>query len=317
MTEPPEPRRPEEDGGEDETDWDELERNAARDFVADSTPDMQEAINAARDRMGDEAFDDAVAEVLRRVREKEAAERLAREQLERVHELTGDESPVTDEEVQGYLARADQLRYGDDLAEELEDEEFAVLDDDVVLDLLGSGEDVADGELTDLLGAWRDDVDSDPLSPGTAPEVVQQIHDFTQEIDRATTPPRSTEGSAAPMSMMDDANQVRSLGASAAERAHGALNELLGAVDKLMDWVQIAAQAPDESTNAAADLLGEGHPGRTIVLDATAAWNNSLDPIRQQVQAIRQAVTDAQARAGAVGEAFNNAANTASGGGGS
>lgn len=279
MTEPPEPRRPEEGGGEDDTDWGELERNAARDFVADSTPDMQEAIDAARAEMGDEAFDAAVAEVVRRANDPDR-----------------------------------EMHYADDIAEELEDEELDILDDDVVLDLLGSGEDVADGELTDLLGAWRDDVDSVPPSPGTDPEVVQQIHDFTQEIDRATNPPRSTEGSAAPMSTMDDANQVRSLGASAAERAHGALNELLGAVDKLMDWVQIAAQAPDESTNAAADLLGEGHPGRAIVLEATAAWNNSLDPIRQQAQAIRQAVTEAQARAGAIGDAFNSAAGTASGG---
>jgi hypothetical protein len=144
-----------------------MEQEAIRDFVADSTPDMQEAIDAARAEYGDEQFDEMVAEVVRRAN--------------------------------------DPMRYTADLEELAEDEAFEELDDDVTLDVLGSGDDIeGGGELTDMLSAWRDDVDSVPPSPGTAPETVQQIHDFAQEIDRATNPPRSTEGSTSPMSALSE-----------------------------------------------------------------------------------------------------------------
>lgn len=214
MTEPPEPRRPEEGGG-DETDWAGMEQEAIRDFVVDHTPDMQEAIDAARAEYGDEQFYEMVAEVVRRVHAKNEAERLAREQLERVHDLTGNTDPVTEDEVQQYLQAAAGLSYTGDLEELAEDEGFEQLDDDITLDVLGSGDDIEDGgELTDLLGAWRDDVDSVPPSPGTAPETVQQIHDFTQEIDRATNPPRTTEGNDQIMSAQEDAERLRLIASS-------------------------------------------------------------------------------------------------------
>lgn len=93
------------------------------------------------------------------------------------------------------------------------DEDFLEeLDDDVLLDALGSGEGPDDGELADMLGAWRDDVESVPPSPGTAPETVQQIHDFTQEIDRVTAPPRvPQERNTTPMSISDAVNGMNQI----------------------------------------------------------------------------------------------------------
>lgn len=203
MTEPPE--TPEEGGGEEGTDWAALERNAARDFVADSTPDMQDAIDAARAEMGDEAFDKAVSEVLRRVHERDADERLD------------------------------------------------VFDDDELLDVIGRGGEGAAGELGDMLSSWRDDVDSEPVPP--IAERTQEIHDFNQAVDRATDPPRPTEGTPSPMSAQDEATRLRQLATDTtiAGMLQGAVDQL----ESLLGQVQAALGPQHSQLNAALGPIQE------------------------------------------------------------
>lgn len=271
MTEPPEPREPEEGRGEDDTDWGELERNAARDFVADATPDMQEAIDAARAEMGDEAFDAAVAEVLRRAN--------------------------------------DPMRYTADLEELAEEEELAELDDDVTLDVLGSGEDIEGDDLADMLGAWRDDVDSVPHSPGTGPDVVQQIHDFTKEIDRATEPPHTQEGSTQSM-ISEDAAQLRLIAnditaAQAYEAALNALNDqVIGALSYIPDGLSsdranASAAAGGEESSAIEGAAGQAISALESAIGLAAQLASAISDAAAQNQAFRSAVGEVAQRHGA------------------
>lgn len=163
VTEPPEPRRPSEDGGEDETDWDAIERDATREFVKDSTPDMQEAIDAARAEYGDEKFDEMVAEVLRRA-----------------NRPNDNEPDPHNEEVPGT------------------DEWFASVDDDMLLDEVGNPSDDEfpgdlddERELRETLKAWRDDVDSVPI-PTPATDAIARGETPT----KGTSPVSASEGAA-------------------------------------------------------------------------------------------------------------------------
>lgn len=278
MTEPPEPRRPEEDGGE-ETDWDALERNAARDFVADSTPDMQEAIDAARAEYGDEAFDAMVAEVVRRAN--------------------------------------DPMRYTADLEELQDQESLDEIDDDLLLDALGSGEDVEGGTLTDTLEAWRDDVDSVPPPAGTAPEIIEQIHDFTQEIDRATTPPRPTsEGSASSVSISEDAARIRQIADNQAGMqglSGGSISFAEAVSVQIRDNDAAAALAgAAEQLNAdrqnAVNLLGSGEGAQAV----EGAGGNAAEAVQTALNAVSAAIAKADEAAAAI-ESAQSSIETARG----
>lgn len=279
MTEPPEPRQPSDDaGGEDDTDWGALERDAVRDFVADSTPDMQEAIDRAREEYGEERLEEMVQEVLRRAN--------------------------------------DPMRYTADLEELAEDEAFEEIDDDLLLDQLGGvlEGDPEQGELVDMLGAWRDDVESIPQPPGTAPEVIQEIHDFTEEIDRATAPPRTQEGSVPEMSISEQAAQVAQIGNDRA-----AMGGVQNASVTLAEGGQVIA--PEEGVTAAladsvekladdranaVNLLGEGEGAQQV----EGAGGNAVEIVNAAMAAALKAKELGEQYAAAV-QAANEAISSA------
>lgn len=288
MTEPP--AGPPEEGSRDDSDriddaaeeFAQIERDAIRDFVADATPDMQEAIDRARAELGDEAFDAAVAEVLRRAN--------------------------------------DPMRYTADLEEAQEQEDLDVLDDDMLLDQLGGGATFLpadDAGLIDHLSAWRDDVESEPLSPGTAPEVIEQIHEFTEQIDRATAPPPAPQERTTPaMTTMEDAQQIRNLGEAAKNRALSALNAIEAKLDELVNAIQGAASGPGEFAQTAANILGADHPGAAQLNGAVAGWADALAPLVERVTAMREAAITAAGGAERLQQEFNAVAATLSGGSG-
>lgn len=281
MTEPPEPS----EDDKNETNWDELERNAARDFVADSTPDMQEAIDAARAEYGDEQFDEMVAEVLRRANDP----------------TRGPVDPFTPTD-----------------------------DDDALLDVLGAGDDVEGDAAAELLAAWRDDVDSVPPSPGTAPENIQQIHDFTQEIDRATAPPRTQEGNTEPMTIQEDAAQVRQI-----QTSQSAMGGISSASFSFAEGTQLnipgeggaqalahAAEAVRGDMAAAVGLLGTGENAQRVqgagenaaatVEAAQAAMAAAVDLSAQAAAAIETARAQIEAARESVGIFYNTVGDAAS-----
>lgn len=159
------------------------------------------------------------------------------------------------------------------------DEEIEALADDALLDHLGAGgEAVGFGELTDALSAWRDDVESVPPPPGTNPEAIQQIHEFTQEIDRATQPPRPPEGTPTPMAISDDAAQLLAIAQNG--EVQGAINtaeqHLRDAVAALQQAQQTlegqAAQAAALAGGSEGDNLnGMGQLGVSAISDAMSA----------------------------------------------
>lgn len=209
------------------------------------------------------------------------------------------EGPDWEEMVAEVLRRAHQL---DD------EEQFEALDDDILLDRLGGASGDVPGEerseLTDMLGAWRDDVESEPVPP--IAERAQQIHEFSKEIERATRPPQ--EGTPH-VTAMETAEQIRSLGYAAYERALQALNGLDEHLDAVMGQLTVSASAPDESTNAASSLLGEGHPGIDDILQGTAGWVNALDPLKGMVTQLKGMVSEVTGSAQHIPDGFNAAAN--------
>lgn len=228
MTEPPEPRRPEGGGGEE--DWQQMERDAIRDFVADSTPDMQDAIDQARESMGAQAFDDAVAEVVRRAN-----------------------APRDEGEDDDYLGE---------------------IDDDMLLDNGGD----EDTELGDMLGAWRDDVDSEPVPP--IAERAQEIHQLNQQFaepaapsDARETDERNTE----PVSQLSElAAQVAS---------HADMTPLINALAEV-------EQAFQAKKAALMGLLEDtGHSG--AVVQAIAQVQEGLAGLLPQINQAGEVITGA------------------------
>jgi hypothetical protein len=279
MTEPPEPRRPEEDGGEDDPGWDEMERNAARDFVADNTPDMQEAIDAARAEMGDEAFDAAVEEVLRRAN------------------APRDDVPDGD------------IPFGDP------DEpiDWDVWDDDVLLDQLGNKEPIEEGdetgELRDMLGNWRDDVDSEPVGP--IAENAQEIHNLNKKFELPEAQPDT--GGTPSMAISEDAPVIRQVAesqaaAGAVQLAQTNIGEVSINVDRLADAVGTLQEgaAGIESDAAAAAAAAGGAEGDTIN-GAGQAAARAFNDAQQAVEQARLKADELSAAMQAAGAALDSA----------
>jgi len=271
VTEPPEPRRPEEGGGEDDLDWAEMERNAARDFVRDHTPDMQDAINAAREEMGDEAFDAAVEEVLRRAHERQ--------------QDPGDPNP--------------DAPFGDD-----DPIDWETWDDDVLLDQVGRGEERDEfddtGELRDMLEAWRENVGSEPVPP--IAERAQQIHEFTQEIESTTNIERTGH-----VPIADDAARLANLGTNG-DRIQGLISSaeegVRSAASALQEVSSLLNQLAGEAGQAAGGAEGDQLNGLGVTAAGTienllsAVAQFDPDEARGQVNAFFEAVRDAAQRHG-------------------
>lgn len=133
-----------------------------------------------------------------------------------------------------------------------EDDFLGELDDDMLLDQLGSGGEGGAGELSDMLGSWRDDVDSAPVPP--IAERTQEIHDFNQAVDRATDPP-PREGTPPPMSAQDEATRLRQLATDTtiAGMLQGAADQL----ESLLGQVQAALGPQHSQLNAALGPIQE------------------------------------------------------------
>lgn len=207
----------------------------------------------------------------------------------------------------------------DDIDEELEEEELAVLGDDVVLDVLGSGENLEGNDLTDMLGAWRDDVDSVPPSPGTAPEIIQEIHDFTQEIDRATTPPRSTsEGRS--MSISEEVAELRHIGESqaAVQAIAGGSISFSDAItiqirdNDAVQQLQHAAEQLAENRMRAVGLLGAGEGAQAVDgagQNAQASLESAIAAVSAAIAKVDEALAAVQSAQAGISTVRDNAAN--------
>jgi methyl-accepting chemotaxis protein len=161
-----------------------------------------------------------------------------------------------------------------------EDDFLGELDDDMLLDALGRGEDEA-GELGDMLGTWRDDVESEPVGP--IAENAQEIHELNQQYDRPAerpTPPAPETGGT--MSQLSDlANQVAS---------HVDMSEILGVLaqaEQMLQDKQSALQALLDDTQHVGAVMGAGAEASQAIANALPAVNNFGEAISQAAGAIR------------------------------
>lgn len=171
------------------------------------------------------------------------------------------------------------------------DEWFDQLDDDVLLDQLGRGDDIDDGALGELLSAERDRVQRQPLPPGTSPEVVQEIHDFNQEVDRATRPPDS--GGTNPMSLQESIATLSGIAGNTS--ASGPLSEANSAMSNTV--LPAAQQAVEQLASMAgqARTAAEGNAELSSEVGSTGehaanAIEEVIDLVNSTITAIGQAV---------------------------
>jgi hypothetical protein len=154
-----------------------------------------------------------------------------------------------------------------------EDDYLGELEDDIDLDALGRGED-PEGELGDMLGAWRDDVESEPVPP--IAERAQEIHELNQQYDASPT----QEGT--PMSASDEAARLRQIAGDTA-----ALGMLQGVM-----------QALDESRAEVQNALGDGH---SRLADALAPFESAKQAVEQLQGVIAAAYENLNGIAGQIG----------------
>lgn len=181
------------------------------------------------------------------------------------------------------------------------------LDDDMLLDALGSGGD-ASGELGDMLGAWRDDVESEPVGP--IAENAQEIHELNQQYDKPAEPPgpRAPE-SGGSMSLADVIARLQMVaGNTAAAGPLSAANsavendvrpQLMQAVEQLTEMFHNAAAAVEGNQNSAAEIQGAGEHAATAIEEAIDMTSAALDAITRAVeheQVFRNTVTEVAGR---------------------
>jgi hypothetical protein len=140
-----------------------------------------------------------------------------------------------------------------------EDDFLGELDDDMLLDALGRGEDEA-GELGSMLGNWRDDVESEPVGP--IAENAQEIHELNQQYDRPAEPPapRAPETGGQP-SMINEGAQILANAASNADTVRGMVNTaeegVRNAAAALQEAIGILTQISGEVQTAAGGAEGD------------------------------------------------------------
>lgn len=157
-----------------------------------------------------------------------------------------------------------------------EDDFLGELDDDMALDRLGRGED-EDGELGDMLGSWRDDIESEPVPP--IAERAQEIHELNKQYDKPA--PRTPETGGTMSQLSDLANQVGS---------HVDMSEILGVLaqaEQLLQDKQSALQALLDDTAHVGSVMGAAAEASQAIANALPAVNNFGDAISQAAGAIR------------------------------
>ncbi len=131
--------------------------------------------------------------------------------------------------------------------------------DDTLVDLLGQGYDVAasgDQDVADMLGTWRDEIDTEP---------VRNL------IEPALGGHHSPGGT---MSISDDAEALRAIGVPT-----GALQQALLDLDSVLEQ--------------ASQLLGSNGAGLSIIEQAVGQAKQAVSTAFEQVQAVTNALQDA------------------------
>lgn len=187
------------------------------------------------------------------------------------------------------------------------DEIMGGLEDDALLDSIAQGVrgELGPEELTELLSGLRDVPDSTDIPvPLTA----------RTERGENVLPPRTTEGSATPMTAVEDAARLRSAGARCYQDIGNALELFQQSAETLRDIrLPEISQAPASHVDVAKSVLGQGHANLNDIMAAHAALNELTEEIRTMVDAVHQKREAMQHVAGQIQGTFQDAA-TAIGG---
>jgi hypothetical protein len=182
-----------------------------------------------------------------------------------------------------------------------DDDFLGELDDDMTLDELGRGG-ASEGELGDMLGAWRDDVESAPVGP--IAENAQEIHELNQQFKLPEARPDT--GGSTGMSLQESIGILHGVAGNTA--AAGPLNEasqtlsntvlaaVQQAVEALAPLVGEAANATEGNAQLASEIQGSGEHAATAIEEAIDLVNSAiqtLDRALEHEQVFRQTCGDA------------------------
>jgi hypothetical protein len=207
------------------------------------------------------------------------------------------------------------------------DEWFDEVDDDITLDRLGNPDatddlddvDSADRDITDMLGAWRDDAEATGELVSTE-EAAKAIADAKKKHDDAKRSRENPDiGGSSRMAISDDAAQLNQMGEDGQAvvgqlaAVNGRIDDAVGIVDAIAialdDAAAPAVAASDYVTTVAGvaqgllggaegdQVAGLGNAAAAAINDVTAAVMSSsaaITTILAQVQSVRPVVDTAQ-----------------------
>jgi hypothetical protein len=117
------------------------------------------------------------------------------------------------------------------------------------------------------------------------------------------------------MTAMEDAAQLRGAGQQAYEGILGGNNQVdtdLGTIGQTLQGIRTTAE---ESTSAAAGILGEDHPSMASIVGAAAGVVEAIENIMGILSSIEMEMSTVQGAAANLSAAFDTAANGLASGG--
>jgi ABC-type transporter Mla subunit MlaD len=116
------------------------------------------------------------------------------------------------------------------------------------------------------------------------------------------------------MSIMDNARHLHESAGEVTNDAMGAATSAVEALDTVAAGMQQVKDVVENSTQTAAMLLGEGHPGVDVITGSAATVSEKVQSLHEQIQALRAEINTLDGVVLAHGDVMRTVANGAMGG---
>lgn len=111
------------------------------------------------------------------------------------------------------------------------------------------------------------------------------------------------------LSIEQAAAELRQAGAQAANEIAGVIAEINGDLDRVSAKLQQARTIAEDSTNVAAQVLGDTHSGTTAIIGAAAEVVAKVEEVQGLVSQFSMQKDDVSERGGALSQVFESVAN--------
>ena len=117
------------------------------------------------------------------------------------------------------------------------------------------------------------------------------------------------------MSISENAAQLRQTGAEAESNIRGAISEAANGIQSISQQLQQARETAENSTNVAAQVLGEDHPATTEIVGAASHVLEEVERVRGLLSQLELELDSVSNAGGTLNSVFEQVANQLMGGG--